>query len=156
MSREECINEDALNKESYNRENIINRESCNREYIDENNNIYVEEEIPYEEQSNRRGFILSSLSIDEKRLSVLIICLIMCMIFGGVNYVLAGDITNNLMQIILTLIYAIAGVNITNSIVSTINNRQKSQQASDEIIVNAKNTDEIVSTRKKLVLKKRE
>lgn len=146
MSQEECIN----------RENIINRESCIKEYIDENNNIYVEEEIPYEEQSNKRGFLLSSLSIDEKRLSVLIICLIMCMIFGGVNYVLAGDITNNLMQIILTLIYAIAGVNITNSIVSTINNRQKLQQASDEIIVNARNADETVSTRKKLVLKKRE
>jgi len=156
MSREECTNEDFSNRECINRENIINREFCNREYIDENNNIYVEEEIPYEEQSNRRGFFLSSLSIDEKRLSVLIICLIMCMIFGGVNYVLAGDITNNLMQIILTLIYAIAGVNITNSIVSTINNRRKSQQASDEIIVNARNADETVSTRKKLVLKKRE
>lgn len=116
----------------------------NNIYHDDNNNIYIEEEIPFEEKTPHRGFFLSSLSIDETRLSVLIICLLACMIFGGVNYVLLGDITTNLMQIILTLIYAIAGVNITNAIVNTFN---PNGGKSSEMIVNAKSATE--SVRKK-------
>lgn len=117
-------------------------------YIDSEDNIYEEEPIPYEEESAKRGFFLSTLSIDEKRLSVLIICLLLCIIFGGVNYVLVGDITANLTNIIVTLIYAIAGVNITSSIVNSIGKNGEK----NEMIVHAK--EYIGNKCKKLKLRK--
>ena len=120
----------------------------NNLYIDENDNIYeVSEDIPYEKENARRGFLLSALSIDEARLSILILCLLLTIIFGGVNYVLVGDITANLTNIIITLIYAIAGVNITSSIVNSINNKGEK----NEMIVSAKNVDD---NKKKFSLKK--
>lgn len=126
-----------------NKEKIIEETNYAKEcqpkelYTNDQNEIYVEEEVPYEEENAKRGFILSSLSIDETRLSVLIICLLLSMIFGGVNYILVGDITANLTNIIITLIYAIAGVNITSSIVNSFNkNGEKS-----EMIVSAKEYD---------------
>ena len=61
-------------------------------------------------------FLLSGLSVDETKLSALIICLLAAMLFGGVNYCFNGDISNNLTSIITTLIYTIAGVNITSNI----------------------------------------
>ena len=120
----------------------------NNLYLDENDNIYeVSEDIPYEKENARRGFLLSALSIDEARLSILILCLLLTIIFGGVNYVLVGDITANLTNIIITLIYAIAGVNITSSIVNSINNKGEK----NEMIVSAKNVDD---NKKKFSLKK--
>ena len=62
-------------------------------------------------------FLLSGLSVDETKLSALILCLLLAIIFGGVAYCLNGDISNNLTAIITTLIYSIAGVNITNSVI---------------------------------------
>ena len=82
----------------------------------------LQDETPYEELHKKRGFFLSSLSIDETRLSALILCLLACMIFGGISYVLVGDITANLTNIITALIYSIAGVNITNSVLSKFGN----------------------------------
>ena len=67
-----------------------------------------------EEKLTGRWFWKNGLSIDETKTSTLIICLLVCMIFGGINYIIKGDITNNLTAIIQALIYAIAGVNITN------------------------------------------
>lgn len=120
-------------------------------YMNDQNEIYVEEDVPYEEENAKRGFFLSSLSIDETRLSVLIICLLLSMIFGGVNYILVGDITANLTNIIITLIYAIAGVNITSSIVNSFNkNGEKS-----EMIVSAKECDEDEDNKQNNTSKKR-
>lgn len=82
----------------------------------------LQNDTPYEELHKKRGFFLSSLSIDETRLSALILCLLACMLFGGVSYVLVGDITANLTNIITALIYSIAGVNITNSVLNKFGN----------------------------------
>lgn len=115
--------------------------------------IYIEQDIPFEETTPRRGFFLSALSIDEARLSVLIICLLLCIIFGGVNYMLVGDITANLTLIITTLIYAIAGVNITSSIVNGINSKGEKS----EMVVSAREHDEEsskLSSIKRFLLKK--
>lgn len=126
----------------------------NNVYKDDENNLYVEQELLYEEQSAKHSFFLSSLSIDETRLSVLILCLLSCMIFGGVNYILVGDITANLTNIILTLIYAIAGVNITNAVVNTFgNNNNNNCSRSNEMIVNARDANNNPK-RKKFSLKK--
>lgn len=61
-------------------------------------------------------FWKDGLSIDETKMSTLIICLLVCMAFAGINYIANGDITNNLTAIIQALIYAIAGVNISNNL----------------------------------------
>lgn len=61
------------------------------------------------------------LSIDEKKASTLLICLIVCLLFAGVNYVRFGDITANLATIITALIYAIAGVNVSNMVGNMVN-----------------------------------
>lgn len=68
-------------------------------------------------------YLLSGLSVDETRLSALIICLLLSIIFGGVVYFVYGDISANLTTIITTLIYAIAGVNISNSVINHFVNR---------------------------------
>lgn len=48
------------------------------------------------------------------------------MLFGGYNYIMIGDITTNLTSVITALIYSIAGVNITNSVMNYFeNNRQQ-------------------------------
>ena len=76
--------------------------------------------------STKTWFWQNGLSIDETKLSALILCLFGCLIFGGINYSTIGDISTNLTTIITALIYSIAGVNITNSIVnrfSTANNK---------------------------------
>ena len=113
------------------------KNNCNI-YIDEQQNMYeVSEDIPYEKENAKKGFFLSFFSIEEARLSVLIICLLLTIIFGGVNYVLVGDITANLTNIIITLIYAIAGVNITSSIVNSVNKRGERS----EMIVSARDAD---------------
>ena len=62
------LHSSAINESS---EDILNmpNEKCNNEF-------FVEEEVPFEEETPKRGFFLSGLSIDEQRLSALIICLI--------------------------------------------------------------------------------
>ena len=110
--------------------------------LNDEKSFFVEEEVPYEEETPKREFFLSGLSIDEKRLSALILCLIVTILFGGYNYVISGDISSNLTNIITTLIYAITGVNITNSIMDKWHR--------------PKDNDMVVHTReeKKLVCKK--
>ena len=135
-------------QENDNLKRRIRHEMNDNLYVDKDDNVYeVSEDIPYEKESAKKGFLLSALSIDEARLSVLILCLLLTIIFGGVNYVLVGDITANLTNIIITLIYAIAGVNITSSIVNSINNKGERS----EMIVSARDAD---SNKKKFSLKR--
>lgn len=77
--------------------------------------------------SAKKWFWQNGLSIDETKLSALILCLIGCLIFGGVNYSSIGDISTNLTTIITALIYSIAGVNITNSIVNRVSTTRASE-----------------------------
>lgn len=85
---------------------------------DPNNETQVQCKPYKEEEVNSRWFWKNGLSIDETKMSTMIICLLICMAFAGFNYVMKGDITNNLTAIIQSLIYAIAGVNITNSVIN--------------------------------------
>ena len=56
------------------------------------------------------------LSINEAKVSVLIILCVLTFLFAFVMYVLEKDITDNLTSIIQTLIVVIGGVNLSNSI----------------------------------------
>lgn len=63
-------------------------------------------------------FLLSGLSADETKLSALIVCLLLTIAFSGYTYITSGDISQNLTSIITTLIYAVAGINISNSVLN--------------------------------------
>lgn len=64
----------------------------------------------------RKAFWKNGLSIDETKTSALIICLFIVIIFACVHYHYMNDISNNLKDIIETLIYAIAGINIFSNV----------------------------------------
>lgn len=60
--------------------------------------------------------IKDGLSINEAKVSALIILCVLTFLFAFVMYVLNKDITDNLTSIIQTLILVIGGVNLSNSI----------------------------------------
>lgn len=60
--------------------------------------------------------IKDGLSINEAKVSALIILCVLTFLFMFVMYVLEKDITDNLTSIIQTLIVVIGGVNLSNSI----------------------------------------
>ena len=60
--------------------------------------------------------IKDGLSINEAKVSVLIILCILTFLYAFVMYMIDKDITDNLTSIIQTLILVIGGVNIGNSI----------------------------------------
>lgn len=67
-------------------------------------------------------FIRDGLSLDETRISILIIFFIIFSGFGIYQYHINKDITENLLNIILALIYCIAGVNGVGKISEIISN----------------------------------
>ena len=76
--------------------------------------------------SNRKkskSFWDDGLSIDETKISSLIICLLAGMIYVGVAYTMNGDISSNLADIIMALIYAVASINVAGSLDKLMNSR---------------------------------
>ena len=67
--------------------------------------------------------IKDGLSINEAKVSALIILCVLTFLFSFVMYVLDKDITDNLTSIIQTLILVIGGVNLSNSIASVFTKR---------------------------------
>ncbi len=66
-------------------------------------------------EDNSKINIKDGLSINEAKVSVLIITCVLLTVFSCVMYYLKGDISDNLTNIIQTIILAICGVNISNS-----------------------------------------
>lgn len=67
--------------------------------------------------------IKDGLSIEETKVSALIILCVLTFLFAFVMYVLDKDITDNLTSIIQTLILVIGGVNLSNLIASVCTKR---------------------------------
>lgn len=67
--------------------------------------------------------IKDGLSINEAKVSALIILCVLTFLFAFLMYVLDKDITDNLTSIIQTLILVIGGVNLSNSIASVFTKR---------------------------------
>lgn len=67
--------------------------------------------------------IKDGLSIEETKVSALIILCVLTFLFAFVMYALDKDITDNLTSIIQTLILVIGGVNLSNSIASVFTKR---------------------------------
>lgn len=66
------------------------------------------------------NFWKDGLSLDETKVSALVVSLIFCLIFAFGIYLYKGDISTNLVSVINTLIYSIAGVNSVNAVSNII------------------------------------
>ena len=65
------------------------------------------------------------LSIDEAKVSALILCLVICFIFVLVKYQVDGDISDNIVLVFQTLVAAVAGVNIANKVTTVFKGSNK-------------------------------
>ena len=72
-------------------------------------------------QNNNDNFSLKDgLSIDEAKVSVLIIVCVLAFLYAFIVYAINGDISNNLTVIIQTIVLTIGGVNIGNTVAAAI------------------------------------
>jgi len=67
----------------------------------------------------KNGFFHNIMSVDETRVSVLMISLVGSLVFGGYMYLLTGALSVVWADIITTLILAVAGINAVNSITTS-------------------------------------
>lgn len=67
----------------------------------------------------KNGFFHNIMSVDETRVSVLMISLIGALVFGGYMYLLTGALSVVWADVITTLILAVAGINAVNSITTS-------------------------------------
>lgn len=89
------------------------------------------------------NFWKDGLSIDETKTSTLIILLIICILFALTFYVIVGDVTPNLVNIITALIYSVAGVNVAQSLAKVTQKTDvppNQNQSSNNAIPNALNS----------------
>lgn len=63
-----------------------------------------------------RGFWKDGLSVDESKVSILILSFVITLISCLISYFTIGHIGENLTKIIIALIYAVAGVNVADRI----------------------------------------
>lgn len=68
------------------------------------------------EKNSSDSFFKNGLSIDEFKMSILVISLVFSLLYAGVLLWLRGDITNNTTTVLTTLIISIAGVNVASVI----------------------------------------
>lgn len=61
-----------------------------------------------------RNFFSRFISVDEAKVSTLVIVLIGMVIFSCVQYAHTGDISANLADIVQALIYGLAGINVAD------------------------------------------
>ncbi|MFS1513028.1 hypothetical protein VQL36_11415 [Chengkuizengella sp. SCS-71B] len=75
-------------------------------------------------------------SVDEIKISALVIVLTLSSTFGLVMYVIEGDISDNLLSLLSTLIYAITGINafnITKEAIHDFKNSKKEENVDSPI-----------------------
>lgn len=69
--------------------------------------------------------ITDFLSVDEQKLSALILCLFVLIGITGYSYLVNGDISSNMKDLLETLIFAVAGINIAGSVINRKGNDGK-------------------------------
>lgn len=72
------------------------------------------------EETIKNFNLKDGLSIDEAKVSVLILCTLICFIFVLVKYHIDGDVSDNIVLVFQTLVAAVVGVNIANKVTSVI------------------------------------
>lgn len=68
------------------------------------------------EETIKNFNLKDGLSIDEAKVSVLILCTLICFVFVLVKYHIDGDVSDNIVLVFQTLVAAVAGVNIANKV----------------------------------------
>jgi hypothetical protein len=74
-------------------------------------------------KNKSNSFWRDGFSIDETRVSAMIILLYFFSAIAAYKYVDAGDFSTNMLQLLIALITAIAGANIAESFASRMNDR---------------------------------
>lgn len=72
------------------------------------------------EETIKNFNLKDGLSIDEAKVSVLILCTLICFVFVLFKYHIDGDVSDNIVLVFQTLVAAVAGVNIANKVSSLI------------------------------------
>lgn len=86
-------------------------------------------------------FLKDGFSIDEMKVSVLVLCLIAVVAIGGYGYISSGDITSNWLTLTEFFIASVAGVNAVGLVSNAyaiksrniMNNKSYKDDVSDEI-----------------------
>ncbi|MNJ01166.1 hypothetical protein D3C87_971910 [compost metagenome] len=68
------------------------------------------------------------LSVDEARLSTLIVCLLITLAFSLLMYWSRGDINDSLVNILMALIGSVAGTNILATAINYYQNQRKNNK----------------------------
>ena len=76
----------------------------------------IEQQQP-QQRSKASIFFHNIMSVDETRVSVLMIGFVVSLIFGGYMYLSTGALSQVWADIVETLIFAVAGINAVNSVV---------------------------------------
>jgi hypothetical protein len=79
-------------------------------------------------KSNFTTFFSDGLSVDETRVSVLMLGFVASLIFGGYMYLMTGAISTVWADIIITLILSVAGINAISTFVGGKSSSQISGQ----------------------------
>ena len=67
-----------------------------------------------------KGFWKDGLSVDESKISILIITFVVTLSCALISYFLNGAIGDNLTKIVSVLVYSVAGVNVADKIKNMI------------------------------------
>lgn len=77
-------------------------------------------------------FWTDGISIDESKVSCLIICLIGGMIFAGFAYLQYQDISSNFTDILIALVWGITGINVASNLDKMMIRREKTKLLEEE------------------------
>ena len=72
----------------------------------------VDQAIKEQDVTTARGFFHNMMSVDEARVSVLMICLLLSLVFGGWAYLKHGEISQIWASLIETFAYCVTGINM--------------------------------------------
>ena len=78
------------------------------------------------------NFVKEVCSMQEKRVSTLILCLLACMVLAFYLFIAREDIPETLLVIIQTLIYVVAGINGINVATKIFNSNNTKYKGVDE------------------------
>lgn len=92
--------------------------------VDENKNTEKKE-------IKKRHFWSDGLSIDESKLSVLVVMALIGFFYSLFSHYSTGDITNNLLQLIEILILSIVGTNVAGYVAGAIQGRRDKKDKGD-------------------------
>ena len=83
--------------------------------------------ISMEKDGKIKSFFSDGLSVDETRVSVLMLGFVASLIFGGYMYLTTGTISSVWSDIVITLILSVAGINAISTFVGKSNSTISTQ-----------------------------